>query len=114
MGIKEIIERELVNNENYNLIITDYGMDSDIRDESYRQTVRIGSTRDEEVNSDEFNEGILPGILKAWAGNLGYRSLLDFESLKVYAIGKHELMDTITIHYSDQGYYVTRVVNGQW
>lgn len=112
MGIKEIIENIETGNEN--LIITSYGMDSDIRDESYRQTVRIGSARDGEVNPDEFNDGILPELLKAWAGNMGYRTILDFESLKVYAIGENEVMDTITIHYSDAGYYITRVMNGQW
>lgn len=113
MGIKEIIEKELIKDENCKLIISNYGMNSNPSDESFIQTVRIESTN-EEVYPDDFNRDILHEILKNWANEMVYRPVMVTESMRIYAIGENELMDTITIYYTDLGYYLVRAFSGQW
>lgn len=117
MGIKEIIETELIENRKTNWVITSYNMTSDTRDESYQQTVRIAPERpgnSDEEDSIYIKDQVLPRILRKWAGEGKFTHIMSTEVISIWALGENELVDTLTVYDTDLGYYIVRTHNGMY
>lgn len=116
MEMKRVIENALVSN-NLNLVITQYGMTSDSRDESFQQTVRISfevALQEQREKEDQiFKEKVIPAILHEWAGAKSCPAFVN-DVMQVHTSRKDEFMDILIIQNTDGGYYISRTFNGMF